>query len=114
MSSVTGILNNQTGMSLTITGQQNPPHGEPPTILASTARNGGLTDIFIANSDGAGVEGNVYATDPSNPEISFTLFYDNPVIGGNNGSVTSPPGFSGTCDAGSGTNAIFTYTLTRV
>ena len=43
--------------------------------------------------------------------MTFTLIYDNPVVGGNSGSVTAPSGYSGNCQVGGGTNATFTYTI---
>ena len=42
---------------------------------------------------------------------SFTLIYDNPVVGSNSGSVTAPSGYAGSCQVGGGTNATFTYTI---
>lgn len=107
MSSVTGTLVNNTSLSVTITAGS-ASHGETPTILAATVEGGATKVIFVANSDGAGVEGTVNA---KNGATAWTLHYDNPVVGSNSGSVDSPTGYNGSCQAGGGTDANFTYTI---
>lgn len=110
MSSVTANVVNNT--DFTVIAKANPPsHGNTPTILHQTVPAGGTQpSVFVANSDGAGVEGSVSLTrDGGGPP--FTLNYDNPVVGSNSGSVTPPSDFKGSCQAGGGTNATFTYTI---
>ena len=108
MSSLTANVVNKT--DLTVIASANPPsHGLPPNILNPTVEHGSTKDsVFVANSDGAGVEGSVSLTGNG---VKFTLNYDNPVVGTNSGSVTWPDGYSGSCQAGGGTNATFTYTI---
>jgi hypothetical protein len=108
MSSVTANVVNKT--DFTVIASANPPsHGLPPDILNPTIKGGSTQDsVFVANSDGAGVEGSVSLTGNG---ITFTLNYDNPVVGSNSGSVGAPRGYTGSCQAGGGTNATFTYTI---
>ena len=111
MSSVTANVVNNT--DLTVIASGNPPsHGLKPDILNPTVPAESTKEsVFVANSDGAGVEGSVSLTrDGGGPP--FTLNYDNPVVGSNSGSVTASSGrYSGICQAGSGTNATLTYTI---
>jgi hypothetical protein len=109
MSSVTANVVNNT--DLTVIASGNPPsHGLKPDILNPTVPAESTKEsVFVANSDGAGVEGSVSLTSGG---VTFTLIYDNPVVGSNSGSVTASSGrYSGICQAGSGTNATFTYTI---
>jgi len=108
MSSVTGSVVNNTGFA--VIARANPPsHGLPPNILNPNVPTGSPTpSVFMANSDGAGVEGSVSLTGSG---MTFTLIYDNPVVGSNTGSVTAPSGYTGSCQVGGGTNATFTYTI---
>jgi hypothetical protein len=108
MSSVTANVVNNT--DLTVIASANPPsHGLPPNILNPTVEHGSTKDsVFVANSDGAGVEGSVSLTGNG---VKFTLNYDNPVVGSNSGTVTASSGYTGSCQAGGGTNATFTYTI---
>ena len=110
MSSTVGYVVNQTGVPLTFSvGAVS--HGDNPTIENSPLVSGEAR-VFIAHSNGAGVEGNVLASGPSGSGASFTLFYDNPVVGSNSGSVTSASkDYTGTCGVGSGDNNTNTYTL---
>ena len=110
MSSTVGYVVNQTGVPLTFSvGAVS--HGDNPTIENSPLVSGEAR-VFIAMSNGAGVEGNVLAAGPSGSGASFTLFYDNPVVGSNSGSATSGSSrYTGTCDVGSGDNNTNTYTL---
>ena len=111
MSSTTGNVNNQTGVPLTF-AVGGVSHGADPTINIPDLAPGYSAAVFIAMSDGAGVEGNVLAAGPSGSGVSFTLFYDNPVVGSNSGSVTSgKPPYTGTCEVGSGDDNTNTYTL---
>ena len=105
MTSTTGYVTNNTGVTLSFVAQQNPAHGATPIILQNTLAPGAQGAVFIANSDGAGVEGWVQAV--GNGSI-WQLNYDNPVIGSNSGSVSKNPG---TADVGSGTNNTITYIL---
>lgn len=112
MTSTVGNVNNQTGVTLTFSvGEVS--HGDNPTIEASRLDSGAQARIFLAMSNGAGVEGNVLAAGPSGAGVSFTLFYDNPVVGSNSGSATSGSSrYTGTCAVGSGDDNANTYTLT--
>ncbi|WP_186181189.1 hypothetical protein [Burkholderia gladioli] len=105
MTSTKGFVVNNTGVSLSFVADNDPDHGAPPTILITSLPPGGEGTVFIANSDGAGVEGWVQA---SGNGATWQLNYDNPVIGSNSGSVSKNPG---TCDVGSGVNNTNTYTL---
>jgi hypothetical protein len=107
MSSTTGNVSNNTGMTLTFTAGP-VEHGQDPQILMATLGNGQSGNVFIAHSDGAGVEGTVNAAGSGG---TFQLNYDNPVVGSNSGSVTPPTGYKGSADVGSGTNNTITYTL---
>lgn len=108
MSSVTGNVVNNTNFDV-IAKANSPSHGLTPEIVHPTVRaHSTMPNVFVANSDGAGVEGSVSLT---GSDRSFTLIYDNPVVGGNSGSVTAPSGYSGNCQVGGGTNATFTYTI---
>jgi hypothetical protein len=107
MSSVTANVVNKTGSDV-IARANSPSHGLPPDILNPTIPAGATKQVFVANSDGAGVEGSVSLTGGG---AAFTLNYDNPVVGTNSGSVQAPSGYSGTCQAGGGTNATFTYMI---
>ena len=111
MSSTTGNVNNQTGIPLTFSvGAVS--HGDNPTIEVPSLESGAQATVFIAMSNGAGVEGNVVAAGPSGLGVSFTLFYDNPVVGGNSGNVPSVSGpYTGTCEVGSGNDNTNKYTL---
>ena len=81
----------------------------PPKILHPTIPAGSTQpSVFVANSDGAGAEG---SGQPTGGGVSFTLVYDNPVVGSNSGSVNAPHGYTGSCQVGSGINATFTYTI---
>jgi len=111
MSSVTGTLYNNTTFSVTVSSG-GASHGDDPSIINATVAAGDTKPIFIANSCGAGVEGNVLVKNSTAPAILWTLHYDDPVIGSNSGSVSSPQGHSGSCDAGGGDNANYTYTIT--
>jgi len=82
MTSTTGYVINNTGVTLDFTSDPNPDHGAVPTILKSVLKSGEQGSVFIANSDGAGVEGWVQAT--GNGSI-WKLYYDNPIIGSNSG-----------------------------
>jgi hypothetical protein len=116
MSSVTAnVVNNSVtanvvnNTDLTFIASANPPsHGLTPTILNPTVKPGTTPNVFVANSDGAGVEGSVSLKGGG---VEFQLIYDNPVAGPNTGSVTAPSGYTGRWQYGSGTNATFTYTI---
>lgn len=111
MSSTTGVVRNNTGVALTFSNG-GISHGANPNILVQTLQSGASATVFIANSDGAGVEGNVVAAGPQGSSVSFTLFYDNPVVGSNSGSVTSSnPSYTGSCAVGGGDDNTNTYTL---
>ena len=107
MSSVTGNVVNNT--DFTVFAKPNEPsHGLPPDILVpAIPAKSTKAGVFVANSDGAGVEGSVSLTGG----VTFALIYDNPVVGSNSGSVTAPSGYTGNCQVGGGTNATFTYTI---
>ena len=107
MSSTVGYVVNQTGVPLTFSvGAVS--HGDNPTIENSPLVSGEAR-VFIAHSNGAGVEGNVMGAAAG---VTLDLYYDNPVAGPNSGNVTSDnPNYSGTCDVGSGTNNTNKYTL---
>lgn len=108
MSSVTANVVNNTSFAVTASPNE-PSHGLKPTTPNPTVPARSTQSIvFVANSDGAGVEGSVSL---SGDGRSFTLNYDNPVVGGNSGSVDAPSGYTGNCQAGGGTNATFTYTI---
>jgi hypothetical protein len=112
MSSTTGYVDNQTGVPLTFSvGPVS--HGDNPIIEISPLASGAKARIFIAHSNGAGVEGNVLAAGPSGSGAGFTLFYDNPVVGTNSGTATSDGSspYTGHCDVGSGDDNTNTYTL---
>jgi hypothetical protein len=101
---------NQTKTTLTFTSGSI-SHGNNPNIVVSTLESGHQATVFIANSDGAGVEGNVSV---SGDNIGLELYYDNPVVGSNSGDVTinnAPRGFSKQVNVGSGDNNTITYTL---
>src|SRR5215216_3004428 len=101
MTSTVGKVVNNTGVRLdfSVGGVS---HGANPNIEVPSLDAGATARIFIAHSDGAGVEGNVLAAGPG---ASFTLSYDNPVVGNNYGNATSgSPAYTGTCDVGSGTD----------
>jgi hypothetical protein len=110
MSSTVGYVVNQTGVPLTFSvGAVS--HGDNPTIENSPLVSGEAR-VFVAHSNGAGVEGNVLASGPSGSGASFTLFYDNPVVGNNSGSVTNVSGpYTGICEAGGGNDNTNKYTL---
>jgi hypothetical protein len=111
MTSTVGSVDNQTGVPLTFS-VDGVSHGANPTIEISRLDSGAKATVFIAMSDGAGVEGNVLAAGPSGSGASFTLFYDNPVVGSNSGTVKSGSrDYTGTCDVGSGDNNTNIYTL---
>src|SRR4051794_9639306 len=102
MTSTVGVVANKTGLPLTFS-VGGVSHGDNPNIEVPSLDAGATARVFIAMSDGAGVEGNVLAAGPSGSEASFTLVYDNPVVGSNSGSVTSGGGgYTGTCNVGSG------------
>jgi hypothetical protein len=108
MTSVTANVTNNTSVSFTASANA-PSHGLTPTISNSTIPAGStVSNVFVANSDGAGVEGSV---ELSGGGVTFILFYDNPVVGSNSGSVNPPSGYGGSCAVGGGTNAVFNYTL---
>jgi hypothetical protein len=108
MSSVTANVVNNTDFNV-IAGANPPSHGQTPNILNPTVQDRSTKQsVFVANSDGAGVEGSVSLTGDG---MTFTLIYDNPVVGSNSGSVTAPSGYTGSCQVGGGTNATFTYTI---
>lgn len=111
MTSTTGKVANQTGVQLSFSvGEVD--HGDNPTIEHSPLASGATAEVFVAMSNGAGVEGNVLAAGPPGSGVSFTLFYDNPVVGSNSGSATSHSGsYTGTCNVGSGNDNTNTYTL---
>jgi|LakMenEpi03Aug12_release.lakeMendotaPanAssembly.Ray.scaffolds.fasta_scaffold795168_1 hypothetical protein len=111
MSSTTGVVQNNTGLALTFSNG-GVSHGSNPNLLVQTLQPGASAAVFVANSDGAGVEGNVVAAGPQGSGVSFNLFYDNPVVGHNSGSVTSyNPSYTGSCGVGSGDDNTNTYTL---
>jgi hypothetical protein len=111
MSSTTGIVDNQTPYPLNIS-VGGVSHGLNPNIEINPLPPGNRGTVFIAMSDGAGVEGNVVAAGPPESKVTFTLFYDNPVVGSNSGNVTSNnKDYTGTCGVGSGDNNTNTYTL---
>jgi hypothetical protein len=108
MSSVTATVINNTSMTLTATAGS-ASHGNTPSILSPTlAPHSTTTNVFVAHSDGAGVEGNVNVAGGG---VSFSLNYDNPVIGSNSGSVLAWGSYNGSCQAGGGTDATFVYVL---
>jgi hypothetical protein len=101
--SVTGNVVNNTRFA--VIASANPPteilH---PSIPAEST----VPRVFV--TEGAGVEGSVNLAGGG---VSFTLTYDNPVVGSNSGSVTAPSGYKGSCQVGGGTDATFTYTIDR-
>ena len=106
MSSVTGNIDNKTDLYLTIIAGA-VQHGDAPEILkANVPAHTMQADVFVANSSGAGVEGDIIA---KGADFTWTLHYDNPVVGDNSCGI-SPPTPTG-CQAGSGTNAVMTYTI---
>ena len=105
--STTGHLENDNNFPVVIAAGK-ASHGETPKILNSTVDAGSSEDIFIANSDGAGVEG--YVTAAGNG-VTWTLKYDNPVVGSNSCGVTSPTNYKGSCNEGSGTNNTDSYKI---
>ena len=105
MSSVTGTLNNNTSFTVYVSAGT-VSHGETPKILQPEVASGDTQDIFLAQSDGAGVDGHVLLNGNG---VTWDLHYDNPVAGSNHGSVSSPDGYGGSLEAGSGTNATFNY-----
>ena len=108
MSSVTANVVNNTSFAVFVSATTS-SHGLAPTLLNPTVpAESTKPSVFMATSDGAGVEGTVNLTGGG---VTFTLIYDNPVVGGNSGSVTAPPGYTGSCQVGGGTNATFTYTI---
>ena len=110
MTSTTGNVDNQTGVPLTFS-VGGVSHGADPTIEISRLDSGAKATVFIAMSDGAGVEGNVMGAGTG---VTFDLYYDNPVVGQNSGNVTSDnPNYSGIWDVGSGDNNTIKYTLRR-
>jgi hypothetical protein len=111
MTSTVGVVANKTGLPLTFS-VGGVSHGSNPNIEVPSLDAGATARVFIAMSDGAGVEGNVVAAGPNGSKASFTLFYDNPVVGSNSGSATSGnPAYAGACDVGSGVDNTNTYTL---
>ena len=106
--STTGYVINQTDVKLTFR-PGSVSHGNDPTIETQSLDPGQSATVFIALSDGAGVEGNVMGAGTG---VTFDLYYDNPVVGPNSGNVTSDnPNYSGIWDVGSGTNNTIKYTL---
>jgi hypothetical protein len=111
MSSTTGVVQNNTGLVLSFSAG-GVSHGSTPNINLKTLQPGTSGTVFIANSDGAGVEGNITAAGPQGSGVSFNLFYDNPVVGSNSGSVTSNnPKYTGSCNVGGGDDNTNTYNL---
>jgi len=110
MSSTTGKVINNTGVTLTFS-DGSVSHGQNPSLLTTTLDNNNTADVFIAHSDGAGVEGTVHASHGGQPSLLFKLIYDNPVVGSNSGSVNAPEGYQGSASVGSGDNNTITYTL---
>jgi hypothetical protein len=107
MSSVTATVINNTNLTLVVTSGS-ASHGNTPSVLSPTLPpNSTTNNVFVAHSDGAGVEGNVNVAGGG---VSFSLNYDNLVIGSNSGSVSSGS-YNGSCQAGGGTDATFVYTL---
>jgi len=109
MTSVTGSVHNKTGETLTFSVGST-DHGDSAIIEFSTLADGQTENVFMAHSSGAGVEGTVNAKTGDN---KFTLSYDNPVVGSNEGSVSAPAGYGGTVVVGHGVNPGFVYTLTK-
>jgi hypothetical protein len=108
MSSVTATVINNTNLTLVVTSGS-ASHGNTPSVLSPTLPpNSTTNNVFVAHSDGAGVEGNVNVAGGG---VSFSLNYDNPVIGSNSGSVSAWGSYNGSCQAGGGTDATFVYTL---
>ena len=107
MSDVTGTLTNGNSFAV-IVKAGSVSHGDKPIILQERVAAGATVKIFVANSDGAGVEG---AVDVSGNGVEWELKYDNPVAGSNSCSVDDPKGYTGSCDAGGGTDASFTYKI---
>jgi hypothetical protein len=106
--STTGYVVNHTDVKLTFR-PGSVSHGNDPTIETQSLDPGNSATVFIALSDGAGVEGNVMGAGAG---VTFDLYYDNPVVGPNSGKVTSDnPNYSGICDVGSGDNNTIKYTL---
>ena len=106
--STTGYVINQTDVKLTFR-PGSVSHGNDPIIETQSLDPGQSATVFIAMSDGAGVEGNVMGAGTG---VTFDLYYDNPVVGPNSANVTSDnPNYSGTYDVGSGDNNTVTYTL---
>ena len=106
--STTGYVINQTDVKLTFR-PGSVSHGNDPIIETQSLDPGQSATVFIAMSDGAGVEGNVMGAGTG---VTFDLYYDNPVAGPNSGNVTSDnPNYSGICDVGSGDNNTNKYTL---
>jgi len=111
MSSTTGKVENNTGLTLTFSSG-GVSHGNNPDFYQTSLAAGDTAAIFIAHSDGAGVEGTVNASGPAGSGVSFQLLYDNPVVGGNSGSVqNATSGYKGSCSVGGGDNNTNTYTL---
>jgi hypothetical protein len=106
--STTGYVKNATDVRLTFR-VGSVLHGQDPTIETQSLDPNTSGTVFIALSDGAGVEGNVMGAGAG---VTFDLYYDNPVVGPNSANVTSDnPNYSGTYDVGSGDNNTVTYTL---
>lgn len=106
--STTGYVTNQTDVQLTFR-PGSVSHGQDPIIEKQTLDPGNSAMVFLALSDGAGVEGNVMGTGAG---VTFDLYYDNPVVGSNSANVTSDnPHYSATWKAGSGDNNTNSYTL---
>ena len=107
MSSVTATLFNSTSFPVTLSAG-GASHGLSPQIITQTIQAGQSATAFTANSDGAGVEGDVIVAGNG---VQWTLHYDNPVVGSNSGNVNSPEGYSGSVNVGGGTNANFGYAI---
>lgn len=106
--STTGYVTNQTDVQLTFR-PGSVSHGQDPIIETHSLDPGNSAMVFLALSDGAGVEGHVMGTGTG---VTFDLYYDNPVAGPNSGNATSNnPNYSATWEIGSGTNNTNTYTL---
>ena len=70
MSSTTGKVENNTGLTLTFSSG-GVSHGNNPDFYQTSLAAGDTAAIFIAHSDGAGVEGTVNASGRPDPAFRF-------------------------------------------
>ncbi|NET39166.1 MAG: hypothetical protein F6K19_45555 [Cyanothece sp. SIO1E1] len=116
--SVEGYVMNETDLVLNFSSENNPRWGGKAKIKTDTLspNSGNYGDIFHADSDGAGVQGHVYASaiDSKGNQLNWTLSYDVPVIGGNACDITDKSGYVADCSVSAGNDPNMNYNIRKI